>query len=362
MIKLIIALLIPTSLFFNFYCQFKTLKKIDYLYGNYCAFQKRVPNSLSNDIDAFQIGYPYQIAHIKVAKAKKNEPVFLPNKEKVNDGYFIFSFAIGVLSIGIDIIIAKNFWLVKKKNHSLNLKNRLMLKQNIELQNALGILEENNAENTRMLQLVAHDLRSPMAAIVGLSGFMIDENKLASEDMEVISLIHRSGIDSLKFINEILEQGTAKIELQTIDLFPLLDYCITQLQFKAAEKQQHIILEGITCMMKVDREKVWKVITNLISNAIKFSPPKSIITVDMKVLIKKVVISIKDSGIGIPENLKDKIFTSCAQRKREGTSGEKSFGFGLAIAKQHVEAHGGSLNFKSKDGCGTTFFIELPIS
>jgi signal transduction histidine kinase len=280
----------------------------------------------------------------------------------LNDNYFIFIFSIALLAIGVEIIIAKSAKIIKRKNSALSLRNKVMLKQNNYLQHTLKALEESNIENTRMLQIIAHDLRSPMAAIVGLSSFMIDENKLAEEDMEVIRLIHTSGIDSLKFINGILEQKEDEIEMKIVDLYQLVNYCITQLQFKAGEKQQQISLEGSTCSLRMNREKIWSVITNLISNAIKFSPPQSMIAVDLKLLAKKVVISIKDNGIGIPENLKDKIFTLSSQRKRAGTLGEKSFGLGLSIAKENIEAHGGTLNFKSQDGCGTTFFIELPIT
>jgi signal transduction histidine kinase len=359
--KLIYTLLLSSLLFFNYHFHFIPFKKMDYLYGNYFAFWGEAKNSLSPVFGNDQSHRSIQGAEVPINR-KISKSNLLENKGPLNDNYFIFTFAIALLAIGIEIIIGKSAKITKRRNHILSLKNKVMLKQNLSLQNALITIEESNEENNRMLQIIAHDLRSPMAAIVGLSSFMIDENKLGEEDMEVIRLIHTSGVDSLKFINEILEQDTKEPEMKMVDLYQLLSYCISQLKLKAEEKEQHIILEGATCTLRMNREKIWRVITNLLSNAIKFSPPKSRIAVDLKLLAKKVVISIKDTGIGIPENLKDKIFTLSAQRKRAGTAGEKSFGMGLAIAKQNIEAHGGTLNFKSEDGYGTTFFIELPIT
>ncbi len=83
--------------------------------------------------------------------------------------------------------------------------------------------------------------------------------------------------------------------------------------------------------------------------------------VNLDALSGKAIIAVRDYGIGIPENLRDKVFGSSAQRKRQGTDGEKSFGIGLAITKQNVEAHGGVIRFESEVGKGTTFYVELPI-
>jgi signal transduction histidine kinase len=74
-----------------------------------------------------------------------------------------------------------------------------------------------------------------------------------------------------------------------------------------------------------------------------------------------VLIAVKDHGIGIPAEMKDKIFDMFTEAKRTGTAGEQAFGLGLAISKQIVEAHGGKIWFESKPGQGTTFYVELPV-
>ncbi|MDQ8054355.1 MAG: HAMP domain-containing sensor histidine kinase [Pedobacter sp.] len=278
--------------------------------------------------------------------------------------YMSITLLLALFSICLEVALSRNAKVVKRHNEALLLNNKVMIKQNFDLQQTLKALEDSREDNRKMFQVIAHDLRSPMAAIVGLSGFMVDENKLAEEDMEVIRLVHTSGVDSLKFINGILDREGRLNEntLQRIDLYALLFYCIEQLKYKAQEKGQQILLEGRPCIeLNINREKLWRVIHNLISNALKFSPEKSLVVVGLELIPQWAVISIKDEGIGIPEELRDKIFNLTAECKREGTAGEKSFGMGLAIAKQMIEAHQGKLTFKSEVGKGTTFLISLPV-
>jgi signal transduction histidine kinase len=133
------------------------------------------------------------------------------------------------------------------------------------------------------------------------------------------------------------------------------------LRFKAAEKNQQIVLEMIETPVElfISREKIWRVISNLISNAIKFSRPDSLIQVGITDAGKKVIISVKDSGIGIPHDIRDKVFNMFTDAKRIGTAGERSFGLGLSICKQIVENHHGKIWFESEVNKGTTFFVAL---
>ncbi|RYG15953.1 MAG: HAMP domain-containing histidine kinase [Chitinophagaceae bacterium] len=133
------------------------------------------------------------------------------------------------------------------------------------------------------------------------------------------------------------------------------------LQYKATEKHQRIILKSEPITLNINREKIWRVVSNLLTNAIKFSEINTSIDVDMNISANSVVISVKDYGIGIPEKMKENIFNINESTKRSGTNGEQSFGMGLIISKQIVESHGGKLWFESNSK-GTTFFVELPIN
>lgn len=282
----------------------------------------------------------------------------------LRETYFVFTITLAFLSIGLEIFLGHHLRMIKRNYRSLLLDKEIISTQNADLQQSVVAFKESREENLRTLQVIAHDLRSPMAAIVGLSEFMIAEKKLAEEDLEVVHLIHTSGVDSLKFINEILDKDPAQPNpRRPFNLYALLVYCVEQLKYKAQEKDQRLIFEGDShIQLKLNREKIWRVINNLISNAMKFSPDHSTITITLKQMDHTAVIAVKDEGIGIPEHLHDKIFGLHADRKREGTAGEKSFGLGLAIAKQITESKGGKLYFESEIGVGTTFYMELPVS
>jgi signal transduction histidine kinase len=112
--------------------------------------------------------------------------------------------------------------------------------------------------------------------------------------------------------------------------------------------------------LPASREKLWRVVSNLIGNAIKFSPTGASINVSMEQRAGGIRIAVKDEGIGIPPDMQEKIFDLFTEAKRPGTAGEQAFGLGLAISKQIVEAHGGRIWFESGTTKGTTFFVDLP--
>ncbi|MDB5230884.1 MAG: hypothetical protein JWN76_1689 [Chitinophagaceae bacterium] len=111
--------------------------------------------------------------------------------------------------------------------------------------------------------------------------------------------------------------------------------------------------------VEIDKEKIWRVISNLVVNAIKFSPRGACINVSVTRNGKRTIITVSDQGIGIPENIRMQVFDMFTEAKRPGTSGEKSFGLGLFISRQIVQAHKGRLWFESAENKGTNFYIEL---
>lgn len=277
----------------------------------------------------------------------------------------LLAIGIAIIAIGFELMLAKKVILIKRFNKELKVKCQQLMSRNVQLERQLVLMENHKKENAKMIKVIAHDLRSPMAAIVGLSGFMIDEQKLHEEDLEVIQLIHTSGKDSLQFINEILERESLKIEPQKdeLDIYELLNYCIAQLQYKAAEKQQTLKFSAdAKPKVWLNRAQIWRVVCNLVTNAMKFSPNHSNIFISLKSTNKEISIAVTDCGIGIPAHLKDQIFGNSGAQCRLGTNGEKSFGLGLPTSKKIVESHGGSLSFESEVGKGTTFVITLPIA
>jgi len=240
-------------------------------------------------------------------------------------------------------------------------KNEIISDQNHQLQNTLAALEQSQADNTQMLRVVAHDLRSPIGAMTSIANLMLGEGPRNDNDRVLLDLLKTSGENSLELVNDLLLMHTRAEELtkEPVDMHQLLQYCVELLHFKAKEKMQQISLMAAHVIVHVNREKIWRVMSNLITNAIKFSPIGAHITVRLEEKDGKVQISVEDQGIGIPEDIKDNIFDMFTVSRRAGTAGEQSFGLGLSISRQIVEAHGGAIWYKSTPGNGSTFFVEL---
>jgi two-component system sensor histidine kinase VicK len=219
--------------------------------------------------------------------------------------------------------------------------NEEISQQKASLEKALEELKSNSREKDRILRTVAHDLRNPLGGIASLTNIMVDESD-DNDVKEQLRIIKDTSTDTLELINEILEatnNSTSKqLNKQLIEINSLLNNSVELLRFKAAEKHQHILLEGPgkNVELNINREKIWRVISNLISNAIKFSPVGETIRIKSVQHDDYVQILISDNGIGIPDNMKDKVFNMFTDAKRPGTIGEKSFGLGLSICKQNM--------------------------
>jgi len=241
--------------------------------------------------------------------------------------------------------------------------NRNISEKNILMQKALNALEQSQEDNTRMMKIVAHDLRNPIGGITSIASLMLDDEQITDDQRMMLELIKTSGQNSLELVSDLLQVHTRAegLKKEPVDISQLLHYCVDLLRPKAKAKEQQIELTAAPLILAISREKMWRVISNLIANAIKFSPTGAMITVKLARRANNVRIDVEDHGIGIPAEMKDKIFDMFTEAKRPGTAGEQPFGLGLAISRQIVEAHNGTLRFESKPDKGTTFIIELPL-
>ncbi|MGG7664374.1 tetratricopeptide repeat-containing sensor histidine kinase [Dyadobacter sp. BHUBP1] len=240
--------------------------------------------------------------------------------------------------------------------------NGVITQSNIALQDTVNALEESEVEKEKMLRIVAHDLRNPIAAMISGADVLFWDQSPSEEQAMLVNAIQQSGQLAFGLIGQILQSGPdkKKISKSEEDLAEIVQSCIDMLSYKGKEKRQTIHYDYEKAMVPVDREKIWRVFSNLLSNAVKFSPQESAIHVNLKKSSNQTVFSVQDYGIGIPDELKGHIFLSTNDARRMGTAGEQSFGIGLSICKQIVEAHGGKIWFESVGGTGTTFFVELP--
>lgn len=244
------------------------------------------------------------------------------------------------------------------------LLNKRISEQNSHMQKALSSLEQSQTDNTRIMKIVAHDLRNPIGASLSLADLMLADPGRSVEDRNMLEMMKTSCGHSLELVSDLLQIHNRAEELkrESVDIQNLLHYCVELLHFKAQAKAQQIRLQAEPAVVYVSREKIWRVVSNLVTNAIKFSPAGAEIVVRLQVKPDVIIISVADNGIGIPPEMKEEIFDMFTRAKRKGTAGEHSFGLGLAISKQIVEAHKGSIWYESDPGKGTTFFVELPVN
>ena len=231
------------------------------------------------------------------------------------------------------------------------------------------VVRFNNVKN-KFLGMAAHDLRSPITVIKGYADLFENGTlgNLAPDQKRSIRIILQHCDKMLSLIHDLLdvsaiESGHLAMERQEIDLMVYLKENAQDGALLAKAKSIEFVLEIPKDLPKVsmDPNRIDQVINNLITNAIKFSKPKSRIVLRAVLLEGAVAISVMDQGQGIPREEISKMFQYFGRTNVLPTAGEKSTGLGLAIAKRMVEAHGGKIGVESQPGKGSTFTFTLPL-
>jgi len=267
---------------------------------------------------------------------------------------------LGSVLIGVFLLLIIIWQYVKQlnfeKQHSLKLETA-----NTKLNQSYKDLELSLEQNAHFLKVVAHDLRNPISGIVGFADLM-KRDLQKSEIQKMATIIGNSGTDVLQIIEDLLviQSSENNKNFERIDLKELVQYSVSVARFKADEKNIQFNLQLEEAIALVYRDSIWRVLNNLIDNAIKFSHSNTSVEIALTNNNVEVQISIKDSGIGIPEELKEKLFEKYPSKMRRGTNGEESNGLGLILCKKLVEESNGKLWFSSIKGQGSTFYISFP--
>jgi two-component system, sensor histidine kinase and response regulator len=231
-------------------------------------------------------------------------------------------------------------------------------------------LSKANAAKDRFLGMCAHDLRNPLSSIRGLAELM-DENAIGTltpEQKEVVQTIHGASQSMLQLVNELLdvatiEAGHLKLDKEPTSVVEIVERSVYLSNIEAAKKNTRIEMVKATNdpMVEIDRNKIRQVVDNLISNAVKYSPKGSVITVIIHSDDVVAGFAVRDNGPGIPDNERHKLFKDYGRLSAQPTGGEKSTGLGLAICRKIVEAHNGTIGVENIPGRGCEFFVSLPL-
>ena len=226
-----------------------------------------------------------------------------------------------------------------------------------------------NAKKNAILNILSHDIAGSLATINSLVDYsfkQVDMDDLSSIK-STLKGIKEIGSSNMSLIRSFLKKEfltTLSVPLNFIktDLIKSLQGFLNQYILREAELgvKFHFITDSASISMDLDEDKFIQVINNLLSNSLKFTPEGGDITISVKNWDEKVLVSIRDTGIGIPDNLKTNLFEKFNPQKREGLHGESSHGMGLWIVKTVVEWMGGTINFESSEQNGTVFIIQLP--
>jgi signal transduction histidine kinase len=236
-------------------------------------------------------------------------------------------------------------------------------------------IEQRNAELRRVndqknafLGIAAHDLRSPISLIQMTAELLIDpEAQLTPEQQTKFAQdILRNTRHMLTLLNDLLdvtqiESGNLILEKRAVDLTTVLEEAVTWHALVAARKDTHLWLQPVQpATVYADPLRLRQVIDNLISNAVKYSPPGSVVHVSAQRFDRGWRIAVKDEGPGLTPADRQRLFQDFARLSARPTGGEKSVGLGLAIVRRIVDAHGGQVGADSQPGQGATFWFTLP--
>lgn len=225
---------------------------------------------------------------------------------------------------------------------------------------------------TEFVSVASHQLRTPLAAIKWFLELLLDEEagKITKEQNDFLSQISESTERMIDLVNSLLnvsriESGRITIEPKPTNLVSLAEKAISEVNAMFNKRFQNFSLikpSDALPEIKIDPKLIFEVITNLLSNASKYTPQKGFISLDIKKTGNDILFKIEDNGYGIPEHQKNRVFQkffrgeNIIKHETEGT------GLGLYIVKAIIESSGGRTWFESQENVGTKFYFTLPIS
>ncbi len=229
-------------------------------------------------------------------------------------------------------------------------------------------LRQANATKDKLLSIIGHDLKNPLSNIIGFTDLLEKhfDDSLNEKAKNFIHIINQSAHSLYSLIINLLTWSRSQRKLiqthpEMYYLYPMVDNCLVT-QHHAAHKKHIELVNAVPEKIKVyaDKNLITTVVRNLISNAVKFTEQNGTITVGAEQNNKSVIVSVRDTGIGMDTETANNIFQFNKLNTRQGTDGEKGTGLGLIICKEFVEQNQGEIWVESSVGKGTTFYFSLP--
>lgn len=254
-------------------------------------------------------------------------------------------------------------------NEELTETNAALEQRSAEAANALRAAEEANRTKSGFLAMMSHELRTPLNAIGGYAALLEEGvmGPLVEGQREYVARIKRSQAHLLALINDVLnfakaESGTISYHIEPLALRPLLSTAASLIEPMARARDVTYVFTapGAELMAMGDRDKLVQVVLNLLTNALKFTPAKGRVELLATSTPEAVLISVLDSGPGIPADRLASIFEPFVQLERSFAQERDGIGLGLSISRELASGMGGDVSVRSEPGKGSCFTFSLP--
>ncbi len=273
---------------------------------------------------------------------------------------------IALLLLLVIILQVRAYYILKRQHKIISEQSVEIHKQNQVLAIQNQQLNELNVEKQQIIGLVSHDLKGPFNRIFALVQLMnMSGENLTDEQREYIGKIHYVAVDGLNMVRNLLdsrklEEKLFETELTNILLEPVISSFIKNYKAIAGRKKIELEWQCPTGVFaEVDRLFLNRILDNLISNAIKFSPSGKKVVVWVEEKNDTLYLNVKDEGPGISVEDQKKLFLKFQKLSAKPTAGESSTGLGLSIVKTLTEKMGGSIACESELGKGSNFIVTL---
>jgi signal transduction histidine kinase len=233
-----------------------------------------------------------------------------------------------------------------------------LLRQNAQLQ-------ASERHKSDLISMVSHELRTPLASVLGFTSLLIQRDFPVEEQRRYLEIVDREARRLAALAEDfldvrLLEEGRFDFDLEAVDLVTVVREQALVYFGNAPGHRLDLDVPLDLVVVDGDRDRIAQVVGNLLSNAIKYSPEGGTVEVKVDATGGRARVTVVDHGLGIRREHQERIF----ERFFRGAAPEAGIGgtgIGLAVARDIVEAHGGTLGFRSAEGTGSTFWIELPL-
>ena len=240
---------------------------------------------------------------------------------------------------------------------------------NLEMRLQVRKLRELNENNSRMLSIVSHDIRSPLCTMVSIHEMLEDSANMDAERREqFIGMLRETTESALKTAEELLAlaqsgRGFEDLELQNLGLNEILQELSMLFNAAAVSKNIDLSIEEVSGVSIVaDPTLLHSILQNLLSNAIKFTEPNGSIQVATSIEGNSCLVSVQDNGRGIHPDVMEQLFSEETAYSTKGSAGEKGSGMGLSLCRRSAKRLGGNLSIESSPGEGCRATLKLPLA